>query len=121
MPKIARDLGISTSTISRSLRGDSRVRPEKRDWVIREVKRRGYVANSYLGKVMSSVRKGDTHSFRGTVGLLWTGCEPRSDTRLRDLRAGVLERAEESDFAVDEFTVSRLAPENCRQSCKTEG
>lgn len=55
---VARELGVSTATVSRALRGLPRVSPETRDRVLEVANRMGYVASPHA----ASLASGQTHA-----------------------------------------------------------
>ena len=55
---VAREVGLSTATVSRALRGLPRVSPETRAQVLEAATRMGYVASSHA----ASLASGQTHA-----------------------------------------------------------
>lgn len=113
MRKIAEALGLSVATVSRALRQDPVVRPETLEAVQRMAQQIGYTRNAYVGEFMSSIRRSQTKTFKGNIGLLWGEQVPqkRTDRRLLQIQLGAQTRAEELGYGLSEFGLSGLRPE----------
>src|SRR4029078_3172437 len=67
---VARELGVSTATVSRALRGLARVSPETRDRVLKVANRMGYVASPHA----ASLASGQTHAIGVVVPNVTRWC-----------------------------------------------
>ncbi len=74
---LAVKLGVSTSTVSRALRGDDRIRPEIRERVRREAELAGYRPNPMVTALMRHVRTG--HRDHARWNLVWLDFETAPD------------------------------------------
>lgn len=109
MRKIADDLGISVATVSRGLRRDPSVRESTRAAILKRAEEIGYELNSYVGDLMSSIRKGQSQTFKGNIGLLWGPSVPVTgdDPRLLQIQRGIQSSAERLGYMVDEFSLGQ--------------
>jgi len=106
---LARNLGLSHTTVSEALRGSPRVLPATRARVQAAADAAGYRHNPLAGALMSELRRSRAGTFRGLVALLdLDGPERRPATAVRynrELIRGATNRAEELGFKVEPFVV----------------
>lgn len=123
MRTIAGELGLSVATVSRGLRRDPSVRPETRELIFRKAEELGYELNTYVGGLMSSIRRGQAQTFKGNLGVLWGGPIPSddSDPRLLQIRSGVSASAEALGYSVSEFSLSGRNPEALSRVLQSRG
>lgn len=108
MKDIARRAGVSTATVSMSLRNQPGIGAGTRDRIAALARRLGYRPNPYVSALMRSRRQGHVHTSRPVVALVngldgpdaWRTSP--SDMRRR-IREGALERAVELGYQGQEF------------------
>ncbi len=110
---LARELGLSTATVSEALRDSPRVKPETKSRVIAAATAVGYHRNPLLGATFSALRQGRHQGFSGTLALV--DCAPadgRTELMLfhREVARGAEARARELGFKTEVFWVGRAAP-----------
>ena len=112
---LARDLGVSRTTISEALRGSSRVRAETAEKIRAAAEAAGYHHNPLAGAIMSELRRSRGELFRGVLAIV--GLEepdrPAYATRFyTELIRGATDRAANLGFKVELFTIDdRLLPQ----------
>ncbi|TVR49825.1 MAG: LacI family transcriptional regulator, partial [Puniceicoccaceae bacterium] len=77
MRTIAEALGVSKSTISLALAGDTRVAEETRRRVEEKARELGYRRSSAISEALRTVRSGGRRVFRETVGCVLLNAETR--------------------------------------------
>jgi len=105
---LARQLGLSRTTISEALGGSPRVKAETAAKVKAAAEAAGYVRNPLTGAVMSQLRRSRSQQFRGVLAALEIVDEAHTALARRYSRAlmsGISSRAEEMGFTVERFTV----------------
>jgi LacI family transcriptional regulator len=102
---LARQLRVSTATVSEALRDSPRVNVETRARVHRAAERVGYRPNPLLGAALSAVRRACHHHYRGNLALIDTAENGRTDLMLfhREIVAGASERAKALGFNAELF------------------
>lgn len=107
---IARDLGLSRTTVSEALRGSSRVNQETAQRIRAAAEAAGYHHNPLAGAVMSEIRRSRGQSFRGVIAAVDVHEPDRPTHSLkfhRELIAGASERAADLGFKIEQFTAGR--------------
>ncbi len=107
---LARDLGLSRTTVSEALRGSSRVNRETADRIRAAADAAGYHHNPLAGAVMSEIRRSRGQSFRGVIAAVDVHEDDRPPHSLkfhRELLAGAAERCDELGFKIEPFTAGR--------------
>lgn len=105
---LARELGLSRTTVSDALRGSPRVKPETVERVRAAAKAAGYDRNPLAGAVMSFLRRSCGQKFRGVLGVLEIVSAEQSLNAQRYNDAvfdGVSAKAEQLGFKVDRFQI----------------
>lgn len=115
---LARDLGLSRTTVSDALRGSPRVDPRTAERVRKAAESAGYRRNPLAGALMSELRRSRGSSFRGVIASVDFTEPDRPREGLpyhRELTEGMSMRAGELGFKLERFnvgvgelTVSRL-------------
>jgi LacI family transcriptional regulator len=106
---LARDLGLSRTTVSDALRGSPRVNAQTVARVRAAAAAAGYERNPLTGAVMSLLRRSRSQQFRGVlaaVEVIEAGRPPHAVRYNESLLAGVSERANELGFKVEHFVCS---------------
>ena len=121
--KLAAATGLSVATVSKALRHDPKVRPATREVVLHAALKIGYSPNPFVGQMMASMRRRNTSSFRGNVALIWKDSFPgiAADIRRTHVIKGVMERAEELGYQIDEFELAANKPESLRRILQARG
>lgn len=105
---LARELGVSRTTISEALRDSPRVRPETAAKIRAAAEAAGYLRNPLAGAMMSELRRSRGGLFRGVLAVLDLE-EPDRPAYAKNfhdaLARGVQERATELGFRSDRFIV----------------
>jgi len=108
MSALAEALGLSSSTISRALKGDPRIGKATRDRVEKLARELGYRPNPLISALMS-VRKKGTGNELGTIALV-TDYHDQGGWRSKDVcrweYEGICRRADELGYRVEEFPMS---------------
>lgn len=103
--QLARQLGLSHTTVSEALRGSPRVRPETRQRVFAAARESGYQSNPLAGALMSEMRRSRTGTFRGSLAIVDledAGKRPTHAVRYhRAMTKGAIARAAELGFKAD--------------------
>lgn len=105
---LAKELGISRTTVSDALRGSPRVKAATVTRVRAAAAAAGYVRNPLTGTVMSLLRRSSGQEFRGVIGALeMVAAEPSPHAvRYSDaLMVGIHRRAAEVGFKVEKFEI----------------
>lgn len=105
---IARSLGLSRTTVSDALRGNSRVHFKTVKRVRAAAEAAGYHRNPLAGAVMSLLRKSHGHTFRRVVAVIETVSSEYSqqDTLYREaLSSGIEDRAWKFGYKAELFKV----------------
>jgi LacI family transcriptional regulator len=105
---LAKELGLSRTTLSDALRGSPRVKAETVERVRAAAKAAGYERNPLTGAVMSQLRRSRGQQFRGVLAVLEIVGESQTAlaTRYNDsLMAGISSRANDLGFKVERFVV----------------
>lgn len=105
---LARQLGLSRTTISEALGGSPRVKAETAARVRAAAESAGYVRNPLTGAVMSQLRRSRGQQFRGVIAALEIVDENHTALARRyssALMSGISSRAEEMGFTVERFAV----------------
>ncbi|MFM7750088.1 MAG: LacI family DNA-binding transcriptional regulator [Opitutaceae bacterium] len=105
---LARDLGLSRTTVSDALRGSPRVDPRTAERVRKAAEAAGYRRNPLAGALMSELRRSRGSAFRGVIaGVDFTEPDrPREGAPYhRELVAGISARAGELGFKLEQFNV----------------
>ncbi len=109
MTDLARLLGVSPSTVSRALKSDPRISAELRMKVAEAAATTGYRPNPMVSALMSSRRRKNGGDEVGTIALV-TDYHGEDDWRSKDVcgweHEGVLMRAKETGFRVEEFPMA---------------
>jgi LacI family transcriptional regulator len=106
---LARDLGVSRTTISEALRGSSRVRPATAEKIRAAAEAAGYSHNPLAGAIMSELRRSRGELFRGVLAIVALEEPDRPAYAARfysELIRGATERAAELGFKVEHFTLN---------------
>ncbi len=103
--EISKVAGCSVATVSRALRGDTAVRPEKAQAVLHAAKQLGYHRDNHLGEMMSAIRRRTGNTFQGKLGLIWPGHRKvwMKDGSSQEIRAALFKRAKALHFSIEEF------------------
>lgn len=104
---LARELGVSRTTISEALRGSPRVHPETAARIRAAAKEAGYEHNPLAGAIMSELRRSRGDIFRGVLGLIGIDEADRPGYAIRfhdALKKGAVARAAELGFKIESFT-----------------
>jgi LacI family transcriptional regulator len=106
MQDIADSIGCSVMTVSLALRDSGRVGEKRRELIKRTALKLGYRPNPLVSALMAS-RKNRAHDSE-TIALFTKFDEPISKWRQKlgfysELRAGIVERAKELGFRIEEF------------------
>jgi len=105
---LARELGLSRTTLSDALRGSPRVKAETVARVRAAAKAAGYERNPLAGEVMSQLRRSRGQQFRGVIAAIEIIDADHSPlaTRYSDaLMSGISARAKALGFKVERFVV----------------
>lgn len=105
---LAKDLGLSRTTVSDALRGSPRVDPLTAKRVKEAAERAGYRRNPLAGALMSELRRSRGSAFRGVIAAVdfHEPQRPEAAGRFhRELFAGAEARAAELGFKVERFPV----------------
>jgi LacI family transcriptional regulator len=116
---LARELGISHTTVSDALRNNPRVSAKTRERVQKAAKEMGYNYNPLAGAIMSEIRKSTVGAFRGNVAIVDLESDkvrPAGSVSYHtEILRGAKEAAGKLGFKVDHFilgdehiTISRL-------------
>jgi len=106
---LAKQLGLSRTTISDALRGSPRVRRETIERVQKAAEEAGYHRNPLTGAVMSLLRRSSGQEFRGVIAALEMVPSDRpehADRYGRAIMSGITKRANELGFKVEKFEIS---------------
>jgi DNA-binding LacI/PurR family transcriptional regulator len=106
---LARELGLSRTTVSDALCGSNRVKAATAARVLAAAKAAGYQRNPLTGAVMSQLRRSRGQQFRGVLGaidVVDTTASALTTRYNRALLAGITRRAETLGFTVERFEVS---------------
>jgi len=107
---IARELGLSRTTVSEALRGLSRVRPETTRKIREKAQAMGYRPNPLASAVMSEIRRSHAQLFRGGLAAVDFAEADRPDHSVR-FHAAIIEggrtRAAELGYNLQTFIVDR--------------
>jgi LacI family transcriptional regulator len=109
---LARQLRLSTATVSEALRDNPRVHAETRERVQRAARRAGYQPNPLLGAALSAVRRASHQNYRGTVALVDTAEGGRAELMIfhREIVAGAKARAASLGFNTELFWLGEGGP-----------
>lgn len=105
---LARELGLSRTTLSDALRGSPRVKAETVARVRAAAKAAGYERNPLTGAVMSQLRRSRGQQFRGVLAVVEIIAEGHSPLAVRyndALMDGIAARANALGFKVERFVV----------------
>jgi DNA-binding LacI/PurR family transcriptional regulator len=105
---LARDLGLSRTTVSDALRGAPRVDPHTVQRVQEAARLAGYLRNPLAAALMSELRRSRGSTFRGVlaaVDLDEPDRPPYAARFHRELAAGASARAEQLGFKVESFVM----------------
>lgn len=105
---LAKELGLSRTTLSDALRGSPRVKAETVERVRAAAKAAGYERNPLTGAVMSQLRRSRGQQFRGVLAVLEIAdANPTAmAARYNDsLMAGISARANDLGFKVERFVL----------------
>ncbi len=105
---LARELGLSRTTVSDALRGSPRVDPNTAARVKKAAKDAGYERNPLAGALMSELRRSRGSAFRGVLAAIDFNepNRPAAAARYhRELVTGADERAAELGFKVERFVI----------------
>ncbi|MEM8867800.1 MAG: LacI family DNA-binding transcriptional regulator [Verrucomicrobiota bacterium] len=125
MQTIADAVGVSKSAVSLALRNDPRISAETRANVQAAAVKLGYNRNPVIDSLMTQLRAESTPGFLANLGLV--NCtETRSLTETRTisrLREGVLRRAKQLGYGMEEFWLCRTeqSPERLGQILDARG
>lgn len=109
MARVASEVGVSTSTVSRALRNDPRISTEKRSLIKAAAEKLGYRPNPMISALMLNRGKQSRRSAMNTIALLtdYGGGESwKSKDVCRWEYAGLMKRADELGFRLEEFAVA---------------
>jgi LacI family transcriptional regulator len=105
MRDVAAKAGVSHTTVSLALRGDPRIQPETRRRIRRMAQALGYHRDAELSNLMAHLRRMRAQPAQATLGFL-TAWPQRDGWRIaanhRRFHAGVVSRAEELGYTLDE-------------------
>lgn len=105
---LAKELGLSRTTLSDALRGSPRVKAETVERVRAAAKAAGYERNPLTGAVMSQLRRSRGQQFRGVLAVLEIVGDSHTALAARyndSLMAGISARANDLGFKVERFVV----------------
>jgi len=125
MQQIADAANVSKSAVSLALRNDPRISESTRTRIQKIAHEMGYRRNPIVDSLMTQLRAGRQPSFQANIGLI--NCSPRQDLTqnhtFRRLREGVLRRAEQLGYGVEEFWLQqpKMRPERLKQIMETRG
>ncbi len=105
---LAKELGLSRTTVSDALRGSPRVKEQTIKRVLEAAEAAGYQRNPLTGTVMSLLRRSGGQDFRGVIGVIDFVPENRSPHAQRysdAVVAGINLRATELGFKAERFEV----------------
>jgi DNA-binding LacI/PurR family transcriptional regulator len=109
--QLAKQLGLSHTTVSEALRGSPRVKPVTRAKVLKVAKALGYKRNPLAGALMSEMRRSRAGTFRGVLAVLdldgAVGRPPGAARYHSELTKGATKRAEELGFKTDNFATGK--------------
>jgi DNA-binding LacI/PurR family transcriptional regulator len=105
---IARELGVSSTSVSLALKNSPRVSEDLRSKIIRLAEKQGYVPNARLSELRAELRKTGPRVSRATLGLvsLYPEKTPgRSRPHLRAVMAGAKKAARRHGFRLESFWI----------------
>lgn len=109
MASLAKDLGLSPSTVSRALRGDPRISRKTKERVAQAAKSQGYQPNPMVSTLMTMRRKAGGTGEVDTVALV-TDYRGGGSWKTKDVcrweYEGICQRAAELGFRIEEFSLS---------------
>ena len=125
MQQIGQAAGVSKSAVSLALRNDPRI-PEATRLRIQNIAREmGYRRNPVVDSLMTQLRAGRQPTFQANLGLI--NCSPLQDLSknhtFRRLREGVIRRAEDLGYGIEEFWLQQpdMRPQRLKQIVETRG
>lgn len=114
--------GFSSATVSRALRHDPLVRPETQKAILDAARAIGYEVNPFVRKVMSSLRRKEDVGLKGTLALIWyTPAHHPDHSFLNQIREGVIKRALEFGYGVDQFNLAEYSPRRLMEILRNRG
>ncbi len=125
MQQIANAAGVSKSAVSLALRNDPRIPEATRIKIQKIADEMGYRRNPVVDSLMTQLRAGRQPTFQANLGLI--NCSPVQDLRqnhtFRRLREGVMNRAEQLGYGIEEFWLKQpdMRPERLKQIVETRG
>lgn len=109
MAELAKGLNLSTSTVSRALRGDRRIGLETRERVAKAAEKLGYRPNPMVSALMSARKNSKDSGEAGTIALI-TDYQGENSWRDKDVcrweYEGICQRADEMGYRVEEFAMA---------------
>jgi LacI family transcriptional regulator len=107
---LARDLGVSRTTVSEALRDHPRVSPETRERIQAAAREAGYRFNPLASSVLSEIRRTRLGAFQGVLAAI--GQEeparvPFPGAYWRDLLQGARDRGRELGFKLEHFVIGQ--------------
>ncbi len=125
MQQIANAAGVSKSAVSLALRNDPRIPEATRLRIQKCAEDLGYRRNPIVDSLMMQLRAGRQPTFQANLGLI--NCSPVKDLAsnhtFRRLREGVLNRAEQLGYGIEEFWLQQpdMRPERLKQIVEARG
>ena len=108
MATLAKELGLSPSTVSRALRGDRRIGRATRERVSRAAADAGYRPNPMVSALMSVRKKKACGGEVGTIGLI-TDYHGKDGWKSKDVcrweYEGICRRADETGYRIEELAM----------------
>ncbi|MDQ8202177.1 LacI family DNA-binding transcriptional regulator [Pelagicoccus sp. SDUM812003] len=108
MAEVAREIGVSTSTVSRALRNDPRISVERRERIKDVAQALGYRPNPLVSALMSSRKSHFDKAATNTIALV-TDYGGSTHWRVKDVCRwefeGITKRSEELGYRIEEFAL----------------
>jgi len=125
MQQIADAAAVSKSAVSLALRNDPRIPEATRIRIQKVANEMGYRRNPVVDSLMALLRAGRHPNFQANLGLI--NCSSVKDLSknhtFRRLREGVLRRAEQLGYGIEEFWMEEpdMRPQRLKQILETRG
>ena len=116
---LAKIAGVSTATVSLSLRNDPRIRPHVRKRIQKIAAKNKYRPNPVVANLIAQVRGSRSAPRQGTLGMVFTSDAPSCVEKLavKEWTAAVEARANQLGYGFDRFVLSKNK-ENSRHLAK---